>query len=290
MVVTGTAPQGAAFIAACLEGQSLPDAGPLSAAFERAIDSELLQHKRDGRSPEDVRPFMAQVFARAWARVRASEMPRPRFPRASQPDVGEIAATRRNIVTLGYFALEDNLYTQPRFDGGRMEDVPRMVFLMADAVTVLPYDPVRDRVLVVEQLRFGPLTRGDRNPWVLEPVAGRLDAGETPEATARREAEEEAGLTLGALHKICEHYVSPGAVTETLISFVAEADLPDGSDGVSGLESEQEDIRSHLLSFDRLMELCDQGALDTGPLYLSALWLARHRDRLRAGAGAASGA
>lgn len=63
------------------------------------------------------------------------------------------------------------------------------------------------------------------------------------------------------------------------MSYVGEADLPDGSEGVSGLDVEQEDIRSHLLSFDRLMELCDAGALDTSPLYLSALWLARHRER-----------
>ncbi len=52
-----------------------------------------------------------------------------------------------------------------------------MFIASADAVTVLPYDPVRDRVLLIEQYRFGVHMRGDPRPWVLEPVAGRIDAG-----------------------------------------------------------------------------------------------------------------
>ncbi|WP_417248955.1 NUDIX domain-containing protein [Celeribacter sp.] len=263
------------YLDTCFAAVDIPDPALVPAAA-----AELLQHHREGRSAEAVAAVMPQVLSRAWARVRAREG-RPTMERAGLPDVEAVRTTERKIGYLGYFALEDNTYEQPRFDGGRMGDVPRMVFMMADAVTVLPYDPVRDRVLVVEQLRYGPLLRGDRRPWVLEPIAGRVDAGEGPEATARREAEEEAGVTLGALHLIGEHYVSPGAVTECLISYVGEADLPDDITGISGLDVEQEDIRSHLLSFDRLMELCDAGALDTGPLFLAALWLSRHRDRLR---------
>ena len=49
------------------------------------------------------------------------------------------------------------------------------------------HDPVRDRVLVVEQFRMGPYARGDRHPWQLEPIAGRIDGGES--------AEQEEGQT-----------------------------------------------------------------------------------------------
>lgn len=275
-VSTTLSPDDLAYVKDCLAGVAVDDPALVASAAE-----ELLQHRHEGRAAKEVAPFAAQVLGRAWQRLRARNHPRPSMVRGETPPLDAIEVTRRKIGYLGYFAVEDNLYTQPRFDGGRMEDVPRMVFMMADAVTVLPYDPVRDRVLVVEQMRYGPLARGDRAPWVLEPIAGRLDAGETPETTARREAEEEAGVKLSELHLIGEHYVSPGAVSECLVSYVGEADLPDGSEGVSGLDIEQEDIRSHLLSFDRLMELCDAGALDTSPLYLSALWLARHRERLR---------
>ena len=71
----------------------------------------------------------------------------------------------------------------------RQEWFPRIV--SGDAVTVLPYDPKRDLVLVVEQIRAGPFARGDRQSWQIEAIAGRVDPFETPEQAARREAVEE---------------------------------------------------------------------------------------------------
>jgi nudix-type nucleoside diphosphatase (YffH/AdpP family) len=155
---------------------------------------------------------------------------------------------------------------------------------MGDAVTVLPWDPVRDRVLVVEQFRAGCWMRGDANPWSIEPVAGRIDGGETPEEAARRETREEAGLALHELLPVGTYYPSPAAVTEYLYSYVALADLPDGAAGVGGAEEEAEDIRGHVIAFETLMELIDSGEVANGPLILTALWLSRHRERLRRGA------
>jgi nudix-type nucleoside diphosphatase (YffH/AdpP family) len=136
---------------------------------------------------------------------------------------------------------------------------------------------------LVEQFRYGPFLRGDPNPWSLEPIAGRIDPGESPEAAARREAAEEARLALGRLHLVGRYYPSPGAVTEWLVSYVAEADLPDGSAGLGGLATEAEDIRAHVIPFVRLMELIATGEAANGPLLVSALWLARLRDRRRVG-------
>ena len=75
----------------------------------------------------------------------------------------------------------------PLFGGGQSAPLLREVFVATDAALVLPYDPLRDRVLLVEQFRMGPYGRGDPRPFLLEPVAGRIDAGETPEEAARRE-------------------------------------------------------------------------------------------------------
>jgi nudix-type nucleoside diphosphatase (YffH/AdpP family) len=157
----------------------------------------------------------------------------------------------------------------------------REVLVMGDAVTVLPYDPVRDRVLLIEQFRMGPFGRGDPLPWQLEAIAGRIDPGETPEDAARREAVEEAGLALGRLEKVAEYYPTPGAVTEYLYSYVALCDLPDGVAGIYGAADEGEDIRGHLLSFDRLVEVMAAGEIGNAPLLLTVLWLQRERARLR---------
>ena len=59
----------------------------------------------------------------------------------------------------------------------------------------------------------------------------------------------------------------------------------DGAAGVAGLPTEAEDIRSHLVSFDRLMAMVETGEVNNGPLILLAYWLARNRARLRADAG-----
>lgn len=179
-----------------------------------------------------------------------------------------------------FFAVEDLRLSHKRFDGSHSAEMDRAAFVSADAVTVLPYDPVRDRVLLVEQFRVAPFVRGDTRPWMLEPIAGRVDAGETEATTARREAMEEAGLTLRDLHLVGGYYPSPGAVTEYVTSYVGIADLPDDVVGIGGLADENEDIASLVLSYEDLMSLADQGALDTGPLMLSALWLARHKTEL----------
>ena len=140
---------------------------------------------------------------------------------------------------------------------------------------------MRDRVVVVEQFRAGPMARGDAECWQIEAIAGRVDGGETPLAAARREAVEEAGLVLDRLIEVARYYPSPGAVSEFLYSYVAVTDLPDGVAGVFGVAGEAEDIRGHLISFDRLMDLVASGEVQNAPLILTALWLQRERARLR---------
>lgn len=181
-----------------------------------------------------------------------------------------------------FFAVQETHLTYRRFDGTTSAVIKRAAFISGDAVTVLPYDPVRKRVLLIEQFRAGPLARGDAQPWSLEAIAGRIDAGETPEDAARREAQEEAGLTLGPMRQIAAYYPSPGAMNEYLYSFVALCDLPDGIAGIHGLASEAEDIRGHLVSLDHLMDLVTTGEVNNAPLILTAQWLAWSAQELSA--------
>ena len=181
-----------------------------------------------------------------------------------------------------FFAVEEYDLSFRRFDGTQSPVVTRAAFISGDAVTVLPYDPVRDRVLVIEQFRVGPFARGDAQPWQLEPIAGRVDPGETPEDAARREAVEEAGLTLGALLPIGNYYPSPGAKIEFLYSFIALTDLPDGTAIIGGAEEEAEDIKGHLMGFEDFAALIARGEATTAPLLISYYWLDRERARLRA--------
>jgi len=238
--------------------------------------------------------FMALMGARPAAEVWARYQPmlvrgasRVRAATAA-PTAVRRSVQRGDVVVEGFrqsyadfFALEDYTLRHRRFDGSLSATLARAAFVSGDAVTVLPYDPGRDRVLVIEQFRVGPMARGDAQPWVLEAIAGRIDPGESAEACARREALEEAGLTLGALLAVAHYYPSPGATSEYLYSYVALCDLPDGAAGTFGLAHEAEDIHGHVLGFDDMMALVASGEINNAPLLLTALWLARERDRLR---------
>ena len=237
--------------------------------------------KLHGRfAPEAAAPLFAQILSRAACRMAARRRP---SPGALGPEMSADAVRleRSEEPYVGYFSLRRDTLRFPTFGGGLSEAVTRESLVAGDAVTVLPYDPDADTVLLLRQWRHGPYVRDDPHPWTLEPVAGRIDPGEDPEETARREMAEEAGIAPLRLEHMATYYPSPGPFTEHVISYLGIARL-DGLDGtVSGLDSEAEDIMLHVVSFDALMGFVSSGAANTGTLVLSALWLARERDRLR---------
>ena len=241
---------------------------------------ELMDHY--GRWPveriDDIWPGI-MIRARQRARARAETPALGRIRTAFAPD--DVETVERRQPYTGYMAVEERRLRHRRFDGGWTGEMERNVALFGDAVTVLPYDAARDRVLLIEQFRPGPAARGDPNPWCIEVVAGRLDGDDGPEATARREAEEEAGVTPGRLERIGTYYASSGLVAEQLVSFVAEADLA-GAGGLHGLAGEHEDIRAFVTDLDTALSAAAEGAVNTGPALVSLLWLAANRARLRA--------
>ncbi len=220
---------------------------------------------------------MAQT--RAWARHRARPAPAT-IRRRPAPD--DAAITPVTPAAGAFFRFQGFDVSHARFDGTRSPVLRREVFVGVDAALLLPYDPVRDRIVLVEQVRVGPMVRGDANPWTLEPVAGIVDARENPQDAAIREAVEEAGISIRSLVPAGSYYPSPGATSDYFYSYVGLCDIAADTPYTGGLDAEAEDIRLHPMDFDAALALADSGEVTTGPLLHLLYWLARHRDRLRA--------
>lgn len=262
-----------AFWQAATGGLAAPDP-----ALERRLAADILQAM--GHQPAAaLQAARGPMLVRAASALRAEKAGGP-----AGPGDGAVEVITRRQPFRGFFAVEDMTLRHRRFDGTMTGPLRREVFVSTDAVTVLPWDPVRDLVLLVEQFRTGPVARGGGPVWQIEAIAGRIDAGETPEDTARREAAEEAGVTLGALLPVAGYYPSPGALSEYIHSYVALADLGAVQPGLHGLAEEGEDIRTHLLTLASALDWLAAGRIGNAPLILTLLWLQREAPRLRQGA------
>lgn len=231
-------------------------------------------------SGEQLRRQWHMIAVRAAARLRAETEDEPASVRF-QPQSGDYAVEGAPRLQGNFFRFAQFDITHRTFQGGRSDPLAREIFVGTDAAIVLPYDPKTDRVLLVEQIRMGPLIRGAANPWLLEPIAGIVDGGETPEQAAQRESEEEAGLLNVRLEKMFSYYPSTGAATDYFYCFLGLCDLPDTESYTGGLDSESEDLRLHILSFDEAFALIETGEANMGALITMLLWLSRNRERLR---------
>jgi len=191
----------------------------------------------------------------------------------------DVTIKKRETVFQGFFRMDKLWLTHPRFDGTDMPVFTRELFIRGDATCVLPYDPVRDEVVLLEQFRLGALGR-DRSPWLLELVAGMNEEGESPEEVAQREGQEEAGLTFKPLDKICDYLVSPGGTTE-LIHLYCGRISTESAGGLFGVEHEHEDILAHVFSADEAIAMIYDGRINNAAAIIALQWLQLNRPRLR---------
>ena len=180
----------------------------------------------------------------------------------------------------GFYKLDKVHLRHELFAGGMSREISRELFVRHDAVCVLPYDPLRDEVVLIEQFRVGALGKVE-NPWLIEMVAGLIDkASEEPEEVAHREAEEEAGLSISALWPITRYFPSPGGSDEYVHLYLGRCSS-EGAGGLHGLEEEAEDIRVRVWSFDDAMQAVRDGQICNAATIISLQWLALNKDEVR---------
>lgn len=192
---------------------------------------------------------------------------------------GEWEIVERRPAYRGFFGLDVLKLRHRLFSGGWSELITREQFKMRQAVTVLPFDAVSERVVLVEQFRPGMLDAMAR-PWLIEAPAGLVEPGEALDEVARRECREETGLELARLVHACDFASSPGACSEQVRVFVGELPAPP-QPGLAGQSAEGEDIRSHVVGLDEAVRMIGDGRIIGVSAVISVLWLAANRDQVR---------
>ncbi len=171
----------------------------------------------------------------------------------------------------GYFRIDRYHLRFRRFNGQWSQARDFELFERGQAVAVLPYDPVSNQLVLVEQFRMGAVASG--SPWLLEIIAGIVEPGEALEDVARRESMEEAHCALMDLEPITKVYVSPGGSSESVQLYCARVDTSAIHQQFAGLEEECEDIRIHVVSYDEALRLLDEGKIISAPAVIALQWL-----------------
>lgn len=197
-----------------------------------------------------------------------------------QYDRQDVYDLNKKILYKGFFTLSEYRFRYRKFDGSMSQEVCREVLERNNAVALFAYDLKRDKVVLVEQIRIAA-TYTQSSPWLLELIAGIVDKeNENLEAVARREAQEEAGITVGRCKLITSYLPSSGGLTEKLFVFIGEVDATTAQ-GIHGLPEENEDIKVHVVSRAQAYEWVKTGVINNAASIIALQWLELNYDALK---------
>jgi nudix-type nucleoside diphosphatase (YffH/AdpP family) len=183
----------------------------------------------------------------------------------------KVVIERQRLLLDDFFKVEEAHLSCERYDGTMSPVVRRLNLERGDSVGVVMVDPVRRTVILIEQFRYAAYTKG--HGWLIETVAGMIDAGETPEEAARREVLEETGYKIEALRLISSFFVSPGGSSEWVALYYAEIAHEGRIAPGGGLATEHEDIEVLELPFEECFRRLDAGEIVDAKTIIGLQWL-----------------
>ena len=204
-----------------------------------------------------------------------------KFNSGQYPSFGhqDLEILDKTTVFQGFFRLERYTLRHKLFNGGWSGPIVREIFERGHAVVVLPYNVETDELVLIEQFRAGAAA-SSHSPWLLEAVAGMIEPGESAEQVAKREAHEEAGLTIDGLWPMLSYLSSPGGTTERIQLFLGRITQPVHA-GVFGLAEEHEDIKVHVVPRTVAMQLLAEQKIDNAASVIALQWLALNLDKVK---------
>ena len=170
----------------------------------------------------------------------------------------------------GFFKMHEVTLKYQKYDGSWSNEIKRELFGGAQVASVLPYDPKKNKIVLIQQFRPGTISRDSVN-YLDEIVGGIIDPGETPENTAKRECFEETGCRISKLSLIQEYFPAPGSSESFYHLFLGEVDAPD-KESIRGLENENEDIFVKSYSYEEIKEKLEKKEILNGLTLIALQW------------------
>ncbi|MCK5720689.1 MAG: NUDIX domain-containing protein [Thiomargarita sp.] len=178
----------------------------------------------------------------------------------------------------GFFKLVRYRLKHSLFAGGWSSELIREVLERGQAVAVLPYDPVRKQLVMIEQFRPGAIGYS-KGAWLWEIVAGILEPNETTKEVAYRETIEEIGCPVTDIIHIGDFFVSPGSTSEITTLFCGRVDASMAK-GIHGEVAEHEDIKVHVISLKTAIDMLQKNNIHFAPAIIALQWLLLNQDKI----------
>jgi ADP-ribose pyrophosphatase len=193
----------------------------------------------------------------------------------------EFEIIKKDVMYDGFYQMEKYTVKHTLYKGNWSGEFTRELFRRTNCVAVLLYDPVADKVVLIEQFRIGAgITVNNERAWLIEIVGGSIDEGETPEQVAYRETKEESGCDILELKLINRFYTTPGGSSELISLYYGKVDSTQVG-GVYGLDHEDEDILVFSLPFEEAYRMVEEGIIESGIAIVAIQWLALNRHKIR---------
>ena len=170
----------------------------------------------------------------------------------------------------GFFKMNEISLKYKKYDGSWSNEIKRELFGGAQVSAVLPFDPIKKKIVLIQQFRPGTISKNTNN-YLNEIVAGIIDPGESPEIAAKRECLEETGYKIKKLTPIQGYFPAPGSSESFYHLFLGEVDSKNGKK-IMGLDYENEDILVESFKVNQVKKMMLEGKFINGLTLIAIQW------------------
>jgi len=161
-----------------------------------------------------------------------------------------------NKVFNGFNKVKRYKFQHKLFDSSWSNIISREILITKNAVAILPYDKVKNKVILIKQFRLGAIL-SNYNPFQIEIIAGLVEKSDKDlKSAVIREAKEEAGIEVKykKIQSIRDVLNSSGSTNESTSIFFCECTFKKLKK-IRGNFNEDENIKVLELSPRKALEL-----------------------------------